>query len=211
MQWRLLLRRCPSKSLTLVGDMAQATGPSASHSWDDALAPHLGEAWTRRDLTINYRTPGRVMHRASVTLRAAGHPITPPRSVRDGADPVLVELTGGVSVESVVRSEVHELGPGRLAVVTTRSDRDEIARELAPSMSAPEDVLQSPVVVLTADEVKGLEFDRVVVVDPAALAAEGPHGARALFVAMTRPTQRLVLAHRGTLPPGCEHGISENG
>ena len=63
-----------------------------------------------------------------------------------------------------------------------------------------DDVLLSPLVLLTAEQAKGLEFDRVVVVDPAAIAAEGAHGHALLFVAMTRPTQRLVLAGAGRGP-----------
>ncbi len=194
MQWRLLIRRCPSKSFTLVGDMAQATGAAVSRSWAEALSPHVGDAWTRRDLTINYRTPARVMEHACAMLDAAGYPTTPPTSVREGDDPVRVELADPGDLTSLVAGEVQQVGEGRVAVITSARENPTVRELLAPWIPVVDDVLLSPLVVLTAEQAKGLEFDRVVVVDPAAIAAEGSHGARALFVAMTRPTQRLVLA-----------------
>ena len=195
MQWRLLIRRCPTKSFTLVGDMAQATGPAVSRSWAEALSPHVGDAWVRRDLTINYRTPARVMEQACAMLEEAGYPTTPPTSVREGDEPVGVELLDREALTSVVVDELQKVGQGRVAVITSAHESRAVKDLLAPWMPAVDDVLLSPLVVLTAEQAKGLEFDRVVVVDPDAIAAEGPHGARALFVAMTRPTQRLVLAH----------------
>jgi DNA helicase IV len=214
MMWRLLLRRCPAKSFTVVGDMSQATGAASSASWDAALAPQVGDAWTRRDLTINYRTPAQVMDRACAMLTAAGHPTEPPTSVRDGEPPRWHQIASGEgggdgggdgeAVATLVAREVDELGDGRLAVISAKSDVGWLASELQPWLSASGD-LQAPVVLLTADQVKGLEFDVVVIVDPRRISEDGPHGARGLFVALTRPTQRLVLAHRGDvteLPEG---------
>jgi DNA helicase IV len=215
MTWRLLLRRCPAKSFTVVGDMSQATGAASSASWDAALSPQVGDAWTRRDLTINYRTPAHVMDRACAMLTAAGHPTEPPTSVRDGEPPRWHQITTGEeggegeAVAALVANEVDELGDGRLAVIAAKADVGLLSSALQPWLSASGD-LQAPVVLLTADQVKGLEFDVVVIVDPRRISKEGPHGARGLFVALTRPTQRLVLAHRGDvteLPEGLTPSI----
>ena len=201
MMWRLLLRRCPAKSFTVVGDMSQATGAAASPSWREALVPHVGQRWEQRDLTINYRTPGQVMDAACEMLTAAGHPTQPPTSVRDGEPPHLFELADdadmGEQVAAIVESAVGELGDGRMAVISPRAEFAAVAEALQPHLSAS-DELQAPVVLLTAEQAKGLEFDVVMIVEPQQVAAEGVHGARALFVAMTRPTQRLLLVQRGS-------------
>lgn len=202
MMWRLLLRRCPSRSFTVVGDMAQATGPAVSASWEDALNPHVGGAWTRYDLTINYRTPAQVMERASDMLSAAGFPTTRPTSVREGEAPIAVQVDGWPSVAALVAEQVAVLGSGRMAVVAPRAALHELADALAPWLSPSDDDLKAQVVLLSGDQAKGLEFDFVVVIDPASITVESRHGHRALFVALTRPTQRLVLAHRGDLPAG---------
>jgi DNA helicase IV len=202
MMWRLLLRRCPTKSFTIVGDMAQATGPAVSASWEQALAPHVGSAWTRYDLTINYRTPAQVMERASAMLSAAGFPTTPPTSVREGEAPLAVRIDGLASVTAIVGEQESRLGGGRMAVIAPRANLSELNDVLAPWLSSSADELRARVVLLSGEQAKGLEFDVVVVVDPESMAAEGHHGHRGLFVALTRPTQRLVLAHFGEMPEG---------
>jgi DNA helicase IV len=204
MAWRLLLRRCPTKSFTVVGDISQATGPAASPSWQEALSPHVGAAWDRRDLTINYRTPAQVMDQAFAMLAASGHDVEPPRSVRAGEPPVFTQIEHLRAVEPLVADQVETLGDGRLAVIAPVRLQSELAAVLQTWLPASDD-LQAPVVLLSPDQAKGLEFDHVIVVDPAGIVAEGVHGARAFFVAMTRPTQRLVLAYLGNdLPPGLE-------
>jgi len=202
MMWRLLLRRCPARSFTVVGDMSQATGAAASASWSEALVPQVGQRWEQRDLTINYRTPGQVMDAACAMLTAAGHPTEPPTSVRDGEAPQVFEIAPGTDmgeqVATIVETVVGQLGDGRMAVISPRAELAAMTDALQPLLSAS-DELQAPVVLLTAEQAKGLEFDVVVIVEPQQVAAEGVHGARALFVAMTRPTQRLLLVQRGAV------------
>jgi DNA helicase IV len=200
MVWRLLLRRCPGRSFTLVGDVQQATGAAAAVSWGDALTPHVGDAWTQEVLTVNYRTPAQVMDAACAMLTAAGHPTSAPTSVRAGEPPRFVEVSSLEEVVGVVEGERSGLGGGRMAVIVAPGEVAELQALLDAGGGSGD--LHDPVVVLTADQAKGLEFDVVVVVDPVEIAEHGRHGARALFVAMTRPTQRLVLAHRGRLPAG---------
>jgi DNA helicase IV len=195
MMWRLLLRRCPTKSFTAVGDISQATGPAAADSWQQALAPHVGDAWERRDLTINYRTPEQVMDAACALLRAAGHQIDPPRSVREGEPPEVLTVAGLDEVEPVLADRASRIGDGRIAVIAAEASLGALQSALRGWL-APTD-LGSPVVLLTPRQVKGLEFDEVVVVDPGQIAAEGAQGDRALFVAMTRPTQRLTMVEVG--------------
>jgi DNA helicase IV len=201
MVWRLLLRRCPTRSFTLVGDVAQATGAAVSGSWDDALTPHVGGAWRQVELTVNYRTPGQVMERACAMLSAAGYPTAPPTSVREGSPPRWVQVRTDADVRAVVADEKERLGDGRMAVIAPVGVASRLREVLALDDRRTQDVVEQ-VVLLTAEEAKGLEFDVVVVVDPSGIASEGPHGHRALFVALTRPTQRLVLAHHGSLPAG---------
>lgn len=196
MMWRLLLRRCPTKSLTVVGDISQATSAASSTSWHDALVPHVGDAWQRRDLTINYRTPEQVMDAACSMLRAAGHDIDPPRSVRGGEPPRQLSSPSLHGVAAIVADVSATLGERRLAVIAPERSQDDLRGVLRTWLAAP-DGLESSVVLVTAEQAKGLEFDEVVVVDPPGITAEGAHGARALFVAMTRPTQRLTLVHVG--------------
>jgi UvrD-like helicase C-terminal domain len=141
-----------------------------------------------------------VMDAACAMLTAAGHPTSAPTSVRVGESPRFAAVSSRADVIAVVEGERSGLGGGRMAVIVPAGEVAELQALLAPEGGSGD--LDDSVVVLTADQAKGLEFDVVVVVDPAAIAEQGRHGARALFVAMTRPTQRLVLAHRGRLPAG---------
>ena len=73
MQWRLLMRRCPMKSFTIVGDIAQASSAAAASSWSQALEPFVGERFTLEELTINYRTPAQIAEAAVSVAQAAGY------------------------------------------------------------------------------------------------------------------------------------------
>ena len=185
MQWRAILRRCPSRSLTVVGDIAQATRPGAATSWAEALAPHVGDRWTLGELTVNYRLPRPINDLAERALVDAGVAFTRTRSVREGHD-ALVEHT----VPGDLLAAAREIGL-----------RDHAASEGRRSVAviAAADVVSSqgetaPLALLTPDGAKGMEFDIVVVVDPDRLRREG--GPRALFVALTRATQRLHVLRR---------------
>jgi DNA helicase IV len=210
MMWRLLLRRCPTRSFTVVGDISQATGAAASRSWQAALTPHVGDAWQRRDLTINYRTPEQVMDAACAMLRSAGHEVDPPRSVRSGEPPLETSVTSVAAAADFLGEQAATLGDRRLAVISPESRQADLRAALGAWLASPGD-LESPVVLVTAEQAKGLEFDDVVVVDPEGIAGEGRHGARALFVAMTRPTQRLTLIGltRSSLDSGPDSGVEE--
>jgi DNA helicase IV len=211
MQWRLVLRRCPARSLTIVGDVAQTGSAAGAESWHNALAPHLGDRWRLQELTVNYRTPARIMAVASDLLERHGVSAPPQSAARDGEwEPTawrVQELTAAVI--DLVRTELASLGEGRLAVVTAGGGSEPVREALAAAfpdgtVEGADGTLEAPVTVLDVAHVKGLEFDVVVVVEPAAVAAASVRGVNDLYVALTRPTQRLRIVHCEDLPGGLE-------
>ncbi len=211
MQWRLVGRRVPSRSMTVVGDVAQTGSAAGTSSWEQALAEVSRGRWQVRELTVNYRTPARVMTVATAVLHAAGIEVAAPNAAREGdADPRGVRLEPGRWTDpqvlaGVVAAELAEedaaLGGGQLAVVLPRSGAAERAQAISAALPPG---LAGRVQVLTCDEVKGLEFDVVLVLDPQQIVQESARGVNDLYVALTRPTQRLVLLHPGLLPPGLQ-------
>ena len=224
MQLRMLARRSLSGSMTVVGDIAQATGPWAPAGWDD-ITRHLSPQRTPRlvELTVSYRTPAEVVALASKVLAVAAPGISPPRPVRQsGYAPRLVPATRGDlsgTVVRIAREEVGAVDPGRVAVLGPSVMLPEFTRALDEAGLDPVDPrdpagdgLAAGLVVLPADETNGLEFDSVIVVEPALVAAVGDHaagegppvattrGLRTLYVAFTRPTKRLAIVHTEPLP-----------
>ena len=206
MAWRALLRRNPARSMTLVGDLDQRSGHTPAHSWGELLGSAAREHVRTAALTINYRTPAEVMSAAVRVLRAAGGAhAAPARSAREVPGSLrTTRLRGEAGLVDVVAAEHAALGEGRLAVVTAPgrvpATRAALAGRLAAQLEAPGgDLLGAPVVVLDAVAAKGLEFDVVVLVEPAEIARGGPGD---LYVAMTRPTRRLHVVHSGPLPEG---------
>ena len=183
MDWHVLLRRCPSGSVTAVGDLAQRSASAGAHAWADVLAPHLGSRWTYRTLTVNYRTPAEIMALAADVLAAFAPDRQPPESVRStGEDPwhATVPATDlAAQVRNAVEAEAAQLGRGTLAVIAAEHN------DLAGLAGLPAQ-LHTPV------SAKGLEFDVVVIVDPERIRARNPAD---LYVSMTRATQRLGLLH----------------
>lgn len=204
MQWRVLVRRCPMKSFTIVGDIAQVASAAGATSWDEALRPSFKDAWRLEELTVNYRTPAQITREAERIAQDAGLPITPTRAVREGDWPIRRVGAGRTGLTAAVAEAVaHDRGidgEGTLAVIATATDVESVAaavRERFGDEAARGAAgLTRPISVLTGYEAKGLEFDAVVLADPAALAAESVRGAASLYVAMTRPTQRLTLVAR---------------
>jgi DNA helicase IV len=210
MAWRMLMRRSPSRSMTVVGDMAQTGAPWGPGTWAAALDPHAAGRWRVEELTVNYRTPSEIMAVAADVLASMGDGLEPPRSVRDaGADPWHLRLDPGelaAGLPAVVAAEAAAVGDGKLALLVPAGRAEELAGLLGPDLEAATtrqgpSVLDAPIAVLTVPEAKGLEFDAVLVVDPAAILAGGPHGANDLYVALTRATARLGVVHPGDLPP----------
>jgi len=208
MAWRMVLRRNPARSMTVVGDVAQTGSPAGATSWKDMLGPLVGGRWQQERLTVNYRTPTEIMAVAADVLAAVSPDERPPDSVRsEGVPPAAVAVPAGglpAGVARRARADLAELGGpdgGRLAVVAPDA--------LVPAISAalPEAVpgdqpesLDSPAALLTVSQAKGLEFDRVIVADPAGILGQSDNGAHDLYVAITRATHRLTVVHEGQLP-----------
>jgi DNA helicase IV len=215
MAWRMLMRRCPSRSMTVVGDLAQTHSPSGAGSWQQALGPHVGDRLRLLRLTVNYRTPAEIMDAAARVLATAGTTEPAPRSVRRGGrDPWRAQLPADTSATELATAlagwaerEASDLTDGRIAILAPEPAIGSICAAVAarvPDVSYGPDVdLQRSVVVLTVAQAKGLEFDSVLVVDPATILA-GPRGANDLYVAMTRATRSLALVHPGPAPTALE-------
>jgi DNA helicase IV len=208
MQWRLLLRRCPVRSFTIVGDIAQAASASASPDWQTALSALIGasstaDRWRLEQLTVNYRTPSQISAAAESMAIAHGLPVTPSTAVRSSEWPVEVVT----DVAAAVRASLDARVGGTLAVIVPSRRLDAVLELLrghhGHEVRAGTEGLLRPIAVVTPQEAKGLEFDSVVVVEPSMILSDSERGAGALYVAMTRPTQRLMLvSESGDLPAG---------
>ncbi|MGY1703632.1 HelD family protein [Geodermatophilus sp. SYSU D00697] len=206
MAWRLLVRRCPTRSMTAVGDLAQTGTLAGADAWDETLRPHVGDAWRLEELTVNYRTPAEIMAVAADVLAAGGTGATSPRSVRPGTSAPWAELTGEEELAARVAEVTAELAAaeGTTAVIAPASRVAEVASAVAARVqqvtSGPDADSSLGPVVVTPTEAKGLEFDSVLVVDPARVLDEGVRGHNDLYVALTRATQRLGVLSPGALP-----------
>ena len=212
MQWRLLVRRVPSRSMTVVGDVAQTGSAAGTSAWADVLDKLADDRWRLAELTVNYRTPRLVMEVAAALLAAHGVAAKAPSSARDGDFPPLGWVLPGDDPASIgaaaarsVADDAAAVGDGRFAVVMPRHRFTAVATAVRASLG---ETLAARTDVMTVDDVKGLEFDAVTVVDPAAIIAESHRGVNDLYVALTRPTQRLTVLHHGTVPSGLE-GLAE--
>jgi DNA helicase IV len=195
--------------MTVVGDIAQATGAWAPDSWDDVLA-HLPERKGRRtaELTIGYRIPSQAMALAARVLRVAAPDLRPPTSVREGdVPPRIVRVDDASLTDRVAELAVAEkdaVGEGNVAVVGPTSMTDVLVAALedagVPHSRADHQALDDQVNVVPVSLVKGLELDAVVVVEPARIVDEEPQGMRSLYVALTRATKRLTVVHARPLP-----------
>ncbi|MFD7882575.1 HelD family protein [Streptomyces bauhiniae] len=195
MAWRLLMRRSPTRSMTLVGDPVQTAEAAGVGSWSEILEPYVEDRWEHTRLGVNYRTPSEIMDLAAAVVRAEHPDFEPPSSVRStGVHPWVRDASG--DLPGAVAEAVAELTPdeGRLAVIAPRALHDTLAAGLDGVTPGAEPDLTRNVVLLDPRQSKGLEFDSVLVVDPAA------YGTSDLYVALTRATQRLGVLHTGEVP-----------
>ncbi|MGV9679906.1 RNA polymerase recycling motor ATPase HelR [Nocardia sp. NPDC003482] len=181
MDWRVLMRRCPGRSFTIVGDLAQRRSPAGATSWAAMLEPYVPGRWKHRSLTVNYRTPAEIMAVAAAVLADFAPEVQPPDSVRACG----------------VRPWSRRVDAAELPSAIAEFVRDEADREGTSVVIGPVGVPGT----VPASATKGLEFDAVLVVDPERILAESPRGAAELYVALTRATQRLGVLHEGPLPP----------
>ena len=166
MDWHVLARRCPSRSITAVGDLAQRAAPAGARTWAQVLAPIAADRFTLRALTVNYRTPAEIMEAAVLALPEEERHRVPQSVRRTGEPPIHARLDELAALVD---------GPGTAAVIMTDTGS-------LPGLDG--------FAVHTPGSAKGLEFDVVAVVDPEAIGAACPAD---LYVAMTRATRRLIL------------------
>ncbi len=196
MQWRMLRRRGASASWTIVGDPAQSSLTDTQEA-NRAIEEIIGTAPVRHfRLSTNYRSPSEVFNLAAKVVVADFPDADLPTAVRStGHEPQLLmpadaapeNPTIPAAMINIVRSLLAEV-EGTIGVICPPSTKDELAThfERAGLPGAER------VVVITAQQAKGLEYDAVLVITPDDIVAESPGGVRALYVALTRPTQRLV-------------------
>jgi DNA helicase IV len=204
----MVSRRSLNGSMTVVGDIAQATGALAPNDWDDVLA-HLPDRKEPRivGLSVGYRIPAQIMELADRVMHAAAPGLRAPESVREGDTGPLVVGAAGLLVSAVVEETLSlrsELVNGNVAVVCPDAMVAEISAALADAGvehgRAAATALDTGVTVVPVSLVKGLELDGVVVVEPQTIVEAETMGLRALYVALTRATQRLTVVHQRPLP-----------
>ncbi|MFE6967926.1 HelD family protein [Isoptericola sp. NPDC057653] len=191
MQWHMVVRRCPTRSVTAVGDIDQASSAHRQTDWGEAVGDALGDRWRRADLTICYRTPREVMELTGPVLRRAGSRNDPPRAVRSAPVAPWRRATTEDGLPALVADAVTGMAAryegGTVGVVAP------VARLAGLRAALPDG---TP--AMSATDAKGLEWDGAVVVDPDGIAAE-PRGWNGLYVALTRCTQELGQVVVGSL------------
>lgn len=210
MQLAMVTRRSLSGSMTVVGDLAQATGAHAPATWDDVL-DHLPDVKQTRviGLSVGYRIPGQIMDLANRVMEAANPGLRAPTAVRAGIAPPRIVATSSadVLVEHVIAETtamVEAVNGGNVAVVVP----DALATEMSEAFTkvgfehgrATTSALDVGVTIVPVSVVKGLELDGVVVVEPLSIVEGERQGLRSLYVALTRATQRLTVVHARPLP-----------
>ena len=217
MDWRMLIRRCPSRSFTIVGDVAQTSALGGTRSWRRMMDPLFGpHNWSLNELTINYRNPKEVSQLACDFASAEGLYISTVNAVRGVADSVrrltltdesLLADTVAHQAIDLVRAHVGADGTGRVAIIAPdallASLRARVYAELRQTLAPKEferlssqNSWDEQVTICSTRTVKGLEYDAVMVVQPGRIEEDAPSrivAASDLYVAMTRPTQRLLI------------------
>jgi DNA helicase IV len=206
MQCRAIGRRCATGSATVLGDIAQGTTPWATASWPQLLA-HLGkEDAGLRVLDTGYRVPRQILDFASRLLDDIAPGLTPARSLRqDAGSLVITEATGATLPGAVAAACADALArPGSAAVIAADDQVPGLSRALDQAGLAHAvldgDSESQPLTVVPVTLAKGLEFDQVIVVEPAQIAAGEARGLHRLYVALTRAVSRLTVLHSEPLP-----------
>ena len=217
MDWRMLIRRCPSRSFTIVGDVAQTSALAGTRRWDKTMNRLFGEGhWDLNELTINYRNPQEVSDLASRFAQNEGLYISTVNAVRALPDSVSRHVVDDMKALLTVTSNqaaqlanhfVSADGTGRIAIICPNDlikPVREAVRHRLSSLMAPSEyqrLIDQPewdeqISVCGTEMVKGLEFDAVIVIEPGRIEDDAPSrlvAASDLYVATTRPTQKLVI------------------
>lgn len=212
MHLRAVGRRCSTGAATVLGDIAQGTTPWATESWPDALR-HLGKPDAHvEELDRGFRVPAAVIDYAARLLPHIATGLPTPRSVRDNPGRLRVLRVDPDMLAGRVAAEVDRLRaePGSVGVIVADHAAPGISATLAACgiehgvLGADHGDVEHQVDVVPATVAKGLEFDRVLVVEPSAIAAAEPDrrtGLRRLYVVLTRAVSALTVVHGRDLPP----------
>lgn len=209
LQLRMVGRRSLNGAMTVVGDIAQATGPFAPSDWSDVLAllPKNRDA-SVAELSVGYRIPRQIMEFAGKLLPTAAPNQTPPTAVREGDSEPRIVFVASDKVFQAVIDESHTLletlSRGRVGIVCP----DHLVGDLSAALDvagvqfgrAGATALEATLTVVPVSVVKGLEMDGVIVVEPTDIYESTDTGPRGLYVALTRSTQQLVVVHSRALP-----------
>ncbi|MCX4879026.1 AAA family ATPase [Streptomyces sp. NBC_00847] len=184
MQWRMIVRRCPARAMTLVGDFAQSGPATTARDWKEALSPYVGTRFRLHDLTVSYRTTQEILENVRDLLARIAPDQRPTRSLRSGESPRTVTTHG----DGLVTAVMEELR----AQSTAQPDEllGVICADTRVSQLTAHGIADHARIV-PASEARGLEFDGVVVLNPEEIITARPGGERDLYVALTRATKRL--------------------
>lgn len=187
MQWRMIARRARGQSMTIVGDVAQRTTGERGN-WEDLLPESFGNI-ARFDLSTNYRSPEEITPYATAVLKAIDPDLVQPVAIRTSGHPVRVE-TGAHRAVDLALELVAAVDDGRVTILSME----------------PIEVDHRQVTNLTPGAAKGMEFDGVVLVEPAQMLND-QHGLGLLYVALTRSTDQLIIVHDEPLPELLTRGL----
>lgn len=207
MQLRMVARRSRGGSMTLLGDIAQGTGPCSPNTWSEVIDPLPRSAgWQLNTLPHSYRVPRQVMAYAGRLLPRLGADVAPPEPLRDGpAEPAVVDA-GERPLAQAVQESLPEARDGVTAIIAPDELVPTLEADLRAELALAEldATADGSVLLLPATLAKGIEFDHVVVVEPQHIIEQRDAGLRLLYVALTRATQTLTVVHREPLPPALQ-------
>ncbi|GAA1804529.1 AAA family ATPase [Actinomadura chokoriensis] len=204
MQLRALGRRCGTGSATVLGDLAQGTTAWSARSWKEVLT-HLGQDGEVTELTLGFRVPGTVLDYAARLLPHVAPGLERPRSLRPGAGALEVRRVPDVRSAAAGAAREALARPGSVGLIVPDADADAHAEALAAAgleheVLGPESDGTARLLVVPATLAKGLEYDHVIVAEPAAIAAAEARGLARLYVVLTRAVTSLTVLHRDDLP-----------
>lgn len=209
MQLRSIRRRSTNGRYTVVGDIAQSTGPWARDTWDDIVAGlRLSAPFVYDELNFGYRVPREIYNEAAKLLPLMAPGLEPLTIVRSAPEPPRIICDDGDFdlADEIVKAVEEQTVKGRfIGVIVAPEHRDMVAMTLRAReitfTDADAGFLGTSVNLLSATEAKGLEFDSIIVVEPAAIAEVGDRGFRLLYIALTRATKFLTIVHARTFEP----------